>query len=162
MPPHLSVSGKRIVLIAHNIRSLWNIGSLFRSADAFSVEHIHLTGYTAAPPRKEIGKTALGAEEWIPWSKDSDPLEVMTQRKGEGFLVVSLELGKESIAIDQFQWPDKTCLVVGHEISGVPDDVLKVSDAIVHIPMQGRKESLNVSVAAGIAMSAARNTRKST
>lgn len=142
---------RKIVVIAHNIRSMWNIGSFFRSADAFDLSHVHLTGYTAAPPRIEITKTALGAEEWIPWSKDKDPLAVIEQRKKEGFTVVSLELSEKSVALADHVPPGDVCLIVGHEILGVSEELQEASDAVVHIPMLGKKHSLNVSVAAGIA-----------
>ena len=149
-----------IVLLAHNIRSLWNIGSFFRSADAFGVSHIHLTGYTAAPPRMEISKTALGAEEWIPWSKDQDPIKVIEKRRKEGFRIVALELKEGSVPLQDFlsgrsgkgQGRHPICLILGHEILGVPDELLKLADHIVSIPMAGKKNSLNVSVAAGIAL----------
>lgn len=143
---------RSIVIIAHNIRSLWNIGSFFRSADAFGIDHIYLTGYTAAPPRKEISKTALGAEAWIPWSKTNDPMIVIGKLKKDGYRIVALEKTKGSVPIQEYANSDRVCLILGHEILGVPDDLLKESDAIVHIEMQGKKESLNVSVAAGIAM----------
>lgn len=141
-----------IVLIAHNIRSLWNIGSFFRTADAFGVSHIHLTGYTAAPPRIEISKTALGAEEWIPWSQTTDPMTVIEQRRKEGYDIVALEITGKSTALSDFKSAKPVCLIVGHEVLGVPDDLLKASDFSVHIPMIGKKESLNVSVALGIAL----------
>ena len=163
-----------IIILAHNIRSLWNIGSLFRSSDAFGVSHIHLTGYTAAPPRMEIGKTALGADEWIPWSKDLDPVKVIEQRRKEGFRIVALELKEGSIPLQDFTVSCRInsaanrcqeiqanshqetrfpiCLILGHEILGVPDELIKLADDIVSIPMGGRKNSLNVSVAAGIAL----------
>ncbi len=141
-----------IVIIAHNIRSLWNIGSFFRTADAFAVKHIHLTGYTAAPPRYEITKTALGAEEWIPWSKTVDPLEVIAERRKEGYEIIALEIAKDSTSLAEFRSTKPICLIVGHEVLGVPEDILKASDRSVSIPMNGKKESLNVSVALGIAL----------
>lgn len=141
-----------LVIVAHNIRSLWNIGSFFRTADAFGVSHIHLTGYTAAPPRREIGKTALGADAWIPWSKDEDPVAVCSRRREEGFTIVSLEIAPGSVPLDQYTPLAPVCLVVGHEILGVPKDILALSDAVVHIPMRGKKHSLNVAVALGIAL----------
>ena len=143
---------KDIVVVAHNIRSLWNIGSLFRSADAFDVAHIHLTGYTAAPPRKEIGKTALGADEWIPWSKEADPLEVIEKRRNEGYRIVALELNDTSTPLSEFKSKDNVCLILGHEILGVSKELLQKADDVVHIPMLGKKGSLNVSVATGIAL----------
>lgn len=148
-----------IILLAHNIRSLWNIGSFFRCADAFGVSHIHLTGYTAAPPRMEISKTALGAEEWIPWSKDVDPVTVIERRRKEGYRIVALELKEGSIPLYEFTavhfhqtTKPSICLILGHEILGVPDELIKLADDTVSIPMAGKKNSLNVSVAAGIAL----------
>lgn len=146
------MENRSIIVVAHNIRSLWNIGAFFRTGDAFDISHIHLTGYTATPPRKEIHKTALGADEWIPWSKDADPLEVIQKRKSEGYTVIALELGEGSVSLEEFKPTDKVCLIVGHEILGVPEELLKASDAIVSIPMLGKKKSLNVSVACGIAL----------
>lgn len=143
---------RRLILIAHNIRSLWNIGALFRSADAFNVDHIHLTGYTAAPPRKEISKTALGADASIPWSKDRDPLIVIEQRKKEGCSIIALELNQKSTPLPEYRIEGDVCLIVGHEILGVPEELLGIAHSIVHIPMLGKKHSLNVSVAAGIAL----------
>ena len=143
---------RRIVVIAHNIRSLWNIGSLFRSADAFQVEHIHLCGYTPTPPRKEIAKTALGADEWIPWSKHDSAIAVLDQRRQQGFLVAALELTPDSTPLMSFDAPDKICLIIGHEILGVPNEILKLCDSVLSIPMAGKKASLNVSVASGIAL----------
>jgi tRNA G18 (ribose-2'-O)-methylase SpoU len=151
---------QRIVLVAHNIRSLWNIGSFFRTADAFGVGHIHLTGYTASPPRNEIHKTALGADEWIPWSHDPDPLAVLSTRRKEGFEVVSLEIAGGSVPLNTYEAHKPVCLVVGHEITGVPAEILSVSDRVVHIPMIGKKESLNVSVALGIALFSLLNCRE--
>lgn len=143
---------RSLVVIAHNIRSLWNVGAIFRSADAFRTEHIHLTGYTAAPPNKEIGKTALGAEDFVSWSKDADPAEVIRTRRAEGFSIVSLESGEGSISLPDFRPPEKICLILGHEILGVSEELRRMSDVTVHIPMLGQKESLNVSVATGIAL----------
>ena len=141
-----------VILIAYNIRSLWNIGSFFRTADAFGVTHIHLTGYTAEPPREEIAKTALGAEKTVSWSKTSDPLDVIRQMKSEGYEIVALEIAVGSMPLRDFHPQKPVCLIVGHEVLGVPDDLLKAADRTVCIPMSGMKESLNVSVALGIAL----------
>lgn len=141
-----------IVLLAHNIRSLWNVGALFRSSDAFGISHVFLTGYTACPPRKEISKTALGAEEWIPWSYEKGPFAVIERLRAEGRSIIALELTGKSAPL----WEDATdgpvCLVLGHEVLGVSDELLTACDRAVHIPMQGKKSSLNVSVACGIAL----------
>jgi tRNA G18 (ribose-2'-O)-methylase SpoU len=143
---------RHIRLLAHNVRSLWNVGSFFRTADAFALEKIYLTGYTGVPPRKEITKTALGAEENVAWEHERDPVTVVTRLKAEGFAIVSLELTPSAVDLASYVPPEKLCLVVGHELAGVPAEVLQLSDAVVKIPMLGKKESLNVAVAAGIAL----------
>lgn len=141
-----------IVLLAHNIRSLWNIGALFRTCDALGIAHLYLTGYSAAPPRREISKTALGAEEWVPWSCEPDPVTVLQARRKEGFSLVGLEIAGGSTSLYDYVPSGPQCLLLGHEILGVPKELLRHCDHIVHIPMLGRKESLNVAVAAGIAL----------
>lgn len=143
---------RSIVLFAHNIRSMWNVGSFFRTCDAFAVEKIFLTGYTAHPPRKEISKTAIGAEEHVAWESHQDPIPVLKSLKEEGWSLVALELTKESISLPDFKPHAKTCLIVGHELTGVPEDILSLCDDVVAIGMLGHKESLNVAVAAGIAL----------
>lgn len=145
---------RRIVLLAHNIRSIWNVGSFFRTADAFAIEHVYLTGYTPTPPRKEISKTAIGADAWIPWSHALDPLDVIRDLQQKSFVIVSLEITPKSQILSSIQLPRETpvCIVVGHEILGVPDDILSASNIIASIPMLGKKHSLNVSVACGIAL----------
>lgn len=144
-------------MIAHNIRSLWNIGSFFRSADAANVEHVYLTGYTACPPRKEIEKTALGAESWIPWTKHENVQEAVKKAKVDGYSIIALEKTMKSTSLFDYKWPERVCVIVGHEIDGVPKEALDAADDILHIPMQGKKESLNVSVAAGVALLMARS-----
>ena len=148
---------RRICFLAHNVRSLWNVGSFFRTADAMNVEKIYLTGYTGHPPRKEITKTALGAEETVEWEHAEEPLSVLQSLKRDGWELVALELTPKSKDIHAFKPSNKICLVVGHELTGVPEDVLAICDHIVQIPMLGKKESLNVAVAAGIALSVIRN-----
>ena len=141
-----------IRLMAHNIRSLWNVGSFFRTCDALGIEHLYLTGYTGHPPRKEISKTAIGAELSVPWEHARDPLLILRKLKQEGWQIVSLELHEDAVDLAKFKPKQKVCLIVGHELTGVPDDLLALSDAIVQIPMHGKKESLNVAVATGIAL----------
>jgi len=143
---------RSIRLLAHNVRSLWNVGSFFRTADAMNVERMYLTGYTGTPPRKEITKTALGAEEFIPWEKFEDPVPILLELKKEGWQLVALELTADAKEIESFQPHEKICLIVGHELIGVPENVLSIVDETVMIPMLGKKESLNVAVAAGIAL----------
>lgn len=147
---------RRIRLLAYNVRSLWNVGSFFRTCDAFQVEKIYLTGYTGHPPRKEITKTALGAEEFVPWESQRDPLPILQQLKEEGWHLLALEITNDAIDLQTVKVPDKVCLIVGHELSGVPPEILSLCDQVTKIPMLGKKESLNVAVAAGIALHALR------
>ena len=149
---------RNITLIAHNIRSLWNVGSLFRTSDCFGVEKLYLTGYTATPPRREISKTAIGAEEWIPWEQADDPKEVIEQKRKDGYRIVALELTDDAVEIAKYEPPEKVCLIIGHEVTGVSDDLLKLADDVIKIPMFGKKESLNVSVATGITLNHLANT----
>ncbi len=139
-----------IYVLAHNIRSLHNVGSIFRTSDGAGVTKIYLTGYTGVPPRKEITKTALGAEEAMPWEHHNDPKKVLKQLKKEGFTIVALEKTEQSKNIQKFKPKYPVCMIIGNEIDGVEAGLLELSDHIVHIPMLGMKESLNVSVAFGI------------
>lgn len=130
----MRVMQRRIILLAHNIRSLWNIGALFRSCDCFAVEKLILGGYTATPPRREIAKTALGADEWIPWEHCTDPKDVILSLSRDGWRIVGLEQSERSIALEEYQPSGKTCLIVGHEVLGVPQELLKLCDDVVQIP----------------------------
>lgn len=142
----------RLILLAYNIRSLWNIGSLLRSCDCFGVERLILSGYTACPPRREISKTALGAEIWIPWEHVPDPSRRLPELRLEGWRIVALEQSPTSVNLSHYTPQEKTCLIVGHEVLGVPLELLRLCDDIVHIPMLGKKKSLNVAVATGVAL----------
>lgn len=117
-----------------------------------SVEKIYLTGYTGHPPRKEIAKVALGADETVPFEVAPDPLPILKALKDDGWEIVALELLPNAEKLKDFVPKEKTCLVVGHEVDGVPDDIQSLCDRSVMIPMLGQKESLNVAVATGIAL----------
>jgi tRNA G18 (ribose-2'-O)-methylase SpoU len=143
---------RAIRLVAHNVRSLGNVGSFFRTGDAFGVENIYLTGYTGLPPRTEISKTSLGADEWIPWEHADDPATVIDALKRDGWTIAALELTADAIDIDAYEPPEKICLVLGHEVDGVSNELLSRCDVALQIPMLGKKESLNVAVATGIAL----------
>ena len=147
----------KIRVIAHNIRSLWNVGSLFRTCDGFGVEKLYLTGYTGRPPRKEITKVALGADEFVPWEHVDEPMQIVEDLKKEGWSIVSLEQAGLSIPIGEFTPKFPLCLILGNEIAGIREDLLAESDAVIEIPMIGKKESYNVAVAAGIALYALRS-----
>lgn len=145
-----------IILIAHNIRSLFNIGSLFRSADCFGISKIYLTGYTAQPPRKEISKTALGAELTIPWEYSRQLPRVIRKLQSEQTTVVALETSTMASPLHEFKSLSSVAILVGNEVTGLSKSHLALCNEIVQIPMLGTKESLNVSIAASIAMYALR------
>jgi tRNA G18 (ribose-2'-O)-methylase SpoU len=113
---------------------------------------LYLTGYTGHPPRREITKTAIGAEEWIPWESHPSPVPILEELKRDGWQIVSLELSDRSVNLLELNVAEKTCLVVGHELEGVPEGVLALSDVVTFVPMLGKKESLNVAVVAGVAL----------
>ena len=142
-----------IYLILHNIRSVFNVGSMFRTADAFGVKKIYLTGYTPDP----AAKTALGAEKFIEYERFNNVQKLIRELKLKDFFVISLEQSKNSVSLNRFASRNKLALILGNEVRGVPKSILKSSDAVVEIPMHGKKESLNVSVAAGIALYALSN-----
>ncbi len=139
-------------VVCHNIRSMYNVGAIFRTADATGITKIYLGGYTPCPPKKEISKVALGAELTVPWEHRAQSWRLIDQLKAQGVEVVALENRIEG-SIDYRQYKPKfpLALVLGNEISGVSAGLLKRANAIIHIPMYGRKESLNVAVAFGIA-----------
>jgi len=145
--------GSYFILWLHNIRSLHNVGAAFRNADAFGVSKILLSGYTPTPPRPEITKTAIGAEEHIPWSKVENPAERAEDLKQNGYHITGLEQTDQSTLINQFDLPsEKMVLVLGNEVTGIDDDFLTLLDSSVEIPQYGLKHSLNVSVACGVAL----------
>ncbi len=146
-------SSRKLRLLAYNVRSLWNVGSFFRTCDAFGVERLHLTGYTGHPPRKEIAKTAIGADQFVEWEHASDPIPVIDTLRNDGWSMIALELTESATDIaDYVPENSKVCLVVGNELEGVPTAIMEKSDVVLKIPMLGKKESLNVAVAAGIAL----------
>lgn len=143
-----------VVIVLENIRSMHNVGSAFRTADAFLIEGIYICGYTAQPPRKEIDKTALGATNTVSWkyfSKTNDALEEL--RKND-YTVFAIEQAEQSISLEQFSGRNvnKAALVFGNEVSGVEESTIAGCDGCVEIPQFGMKHSLNISVAVGIVL----------
>ncbi|MCX7806200.1 MAG: RNA methyltransferase [Planctomycetota bacterium] len=134
-----------------DIRSMWNVGSMFRTADGAGVGRLYLCGITACPPRKEITKTSLGAEETVPFEYHVSALEAVLPMKSRGISIVSLEATERSVPLMEFRPRPPLCLVVGNEVTGVSREVLDVSDAVICLPMRGAKSSLNAAVAFGIA-----------
>ena len=144
---------KNFILWMHNIRSLHNVGSAFRSCDAFGVKELWLSGYTPVPPRPEITKTAIGAEEHVKWKNIQKPEEAAKYLKENGYTIVGLEQTEKSTLLNKFSpESDNICLVVGNEVTGIDDELLPHIDTAVEIPQFGMKHSLNVSVASGIAL----------
>ena len=141
-----------LVVVLDNIRSLNNVGSVFRSSDAFKLEKIYLCGVTATPPNAEIHKTALGAEDSMDWEYCEDTKQVVEKLKNEGYKVFAVEQVQNSIMLDKVEL-DKTsryALILGNEVKGVQQEVVNMCDFAVEIPQFGTKHSLNVSVAGGI------------
>ncbi len=136
-----------------NVRSLYNVGSIFRTSDAVLLSKLYLTGFTPYPPRPEISKTALGAVESVPWSYHKKPLDAIEEIKSSGIKFVVLEQTNESVPI--WKLPSDifpVCIAVGNEIGGITKDIVEAADIVVEIPMNGVKHSLNVAVAYGIAV----------
>lgn len=143
-----------IVLVLDNIRSLNNVGSAFRTGDAFRIEKIYLCGITGTPPHRDIQKTALGATDAVAWEYCLNTMEAVKKLKEKSYQLVSLEQADESIFLQDFQpkVDKKYALIFGNEVFGVEDEVLKSSDQVVEIPQLGTKHSLNISVSLGIAV----------
>ena len=141
-----------VCIVLDNIRSLHNVGSAFRTADAFKVEKIFLTGITGTPPHREIHKTALGATESVPWEYDPDASAAVKRLKDEGYTIVVVEQTTESISLQKFDVSPmgRYCLVFGNEVNGVSDAAISIADVALEIPQEGTKHSLNISVCLGI------------
>src|SRR3989338_4141375 len=138
-------------VVCDNIRSLENIGSIFRTADALRIDKIFLTGICGRPPQAKISKAALGAENWIPWEYHSQAWRLIDDLKKQGVFITALEQTKKSLVYHKFKPKFPLALVMGNEIKGVSLSVLKRADKHIHLPMFGKKESLNVAVAFGVA-----------
>jgi tRNA G18 (ribose-2'-O)-methylase SpoU len=154
---------KELFLILHNVRSAYNVGSIFRTADSVGVRKIYLTGYTPSPfvyknkalhqtkAEKMLAKTALGAQAFVPWEKRGDVFDLLSELHDQGIKVVALEQDEKSVDYRDFEAGNLMALIVGNEPLGIEKEVLEKCESVVEIPMRGRKKSLNVSVAVGIA-----------
>jgi tRNA G18 (ribose-2'-O)-methylase SpoU len=148
-----SIKRHPIYALADNIRSIYNVGSIFRTSDAALIEKLYLTGYTPYPPRPEIEKVALGATEAVPWEYIKDPIEAVKKIKSEGIKIVPLEITENSRSYTDITAIDfPLCLILGNELTGVSNDIIALSDFSIEIPQYGFKHSINVSVAYGIAV----------
>lgn len=148
------------VLLLHNIRSVENVGAMFRTADAIGINKIYLTGYTPTPldrfgrKRGDLAKSALGAEEFVSWEQKKNILPLLLKLKKDNFLIIGIEQAKNSIDYKTLRLRSGrgNVFIMGSEIGGIPKNILKKCDVIAEIPMRGKKESLNVSVALGVAL----------
>ncbi|MEI7594381.1 MAG: RNA methyltransferase [Bacteroidota bacterium] len=143
-----------LVVVLENVRSLNNIGSVYRSADAFVIEEVILCGITACPPNKEIHKTALGATESVDWRYFNEIDEAIADLKNKGYLILSVEQAENSCLLNEFEIEKskKYAIILGNEVDGVEQETIDKSDCCIEIPQLGTKHSLNVSVCAGIVM----------
>ncbi|MFZ2300092.1 MAG: TrmH family RNA methyltransferase [Candidatus Moraniibacteriota bacterium] len=163
-------NAKLLVLVIHNVRSALNVGALFRTADGAGVERIILSGYTPAPPKKDspyltsaekaFKKTALGAEEHMSWKKSASLGKTLSALKKEGCEIVALEQCELGRDYRKYDPKSSVALIVGNEVRGIDAKILKRCDVVIEIPMRGKKNSLNVSVAAGIALYGIASTMK--
>jgi len=148
------------ILILHNIRSVENVGAIFRTADAVGIVKIYLTGYTPTPldrfgrKRGDLAKSALGAEEFVPWEQKKSIFPLLIKLKEESFKIIAIEQDKKSIDYKtlRLRSGQAHAFIVGAEVTGIPKNILEKCDIIAEIPMRGKKESLNVSVATGVAL----------
>ena len=149
---------KRIELVLLDIRSTYNVGAMFRTADAIGISKIYLVGITPAPidkfgrARNDIAKSALGSEKTVSWESVSNITPLIIKLKKQGFQVIAVEQSKNSVDYKKITTKEKVVVILGNEVGGVPEKVLKKCDIVAEIPMRGKKESLNVSVSCGIAL----------
>lgn len=143
-----------VICVLENIRSAYNVGSVFRTADAFLIEAIFIVGYTAQPPHKEIKKTALGAEETVEWKYFKTTAEAIEDLRNQQFEVYAVEQAEKSIALNQIATiqQEKIALVFGNEVTGVEQSTIELSDGCIEIPQLGMKHSLNIATAAGVVL----------
>jgi len=143
-----------VVVVLDNVRSMHNVGSIFRTCDGFAVEKLCLCGITGRPPHREIEKTALGATQSIDWSYYADPLQTVEELRNAGYTIIAIEQAENSIMLNEFEAEagKKYGIIFGNEVNGVSDEVMKNIDACIEIPQFGTKHSFNIVVSAGIVL----------
>ena len=139
-----------IYALLDNIRSLHNVGAIFRTSDAVLLKKLYLCGITGHPPRNEISKTALGAEEVVAWEYHEDASDLLKDLKKKGIAIVAVEIANDSVNYDEAKYDFPVCFVFGHEVYGISDEVMELVDMTVEIPMLGRANSLNIATSYGI------------
>ena len=150
--PYDPIGRMPVCAVLENVRSLYNVGSFFRTGDAAGLERLYLTGYTGYPPHRGIRKVALGAEESLPWSRTEDPVELLQRLRAEGKRIAVIETTPQ--AVDLYDWTPEfpVAVVFGNEVEGVTQEVSEMADVHVRLPMLGAKQSLNVAVAGGVVL----------
>jgi 23S rRNA (guanosine2251-2'-O)-methyltransferase len=143
-----------LIVVLDNIRSLNNIGSVFRTSDAFLIEKVYLCGITATPPHKDIHKTALGATESVDWEYVNDTLALIHRLKADGVVTIAIEQAEHALMLNEFQLErhQKYAVVFGNEVKGVSQNIVNACDVVIEIPQHGTKHSLNISVSVGITL----------
>jgi 23S rRNA (guanosine2251-2'-O)-methyltransferase len=142
-----------IIVILDDIRSMHNVGSVFRTCDAFAIGELYLCGYTPAPPHRDIHKTALGATDTVAWQNFVSTTEAINHARAAGYKVLAVEQAHDSIMLSDLHWQnEKTALVFGNEVTGVNDEALQAADGCIEIPQWGAKHSLNISVSVGVVL----------
>ena len=142
-----------VIVLIDNVRSLHNVGSVFRTCDAMAVEKLYLCGITAKPPHREIQKTAIGATESVNWEYTEDAISIIHRYKKEGYNTISVEQTSNSIALGNYNWKnEKVLLIFGNEVDGVQQKIIDLSDFSLEIPQWGTKHSFNITVSAGIVL----------
>jgi len=149
-----NIEKTKVVVLLDNIRSLHNVGSVFRSCDAFAIETLYLCGFTGVPPNKEINKTALGATESVDWKHESHILNLITHLKQIGYTICAVEQTQQALQLHQFviEKGKKYALIFGNEVEGVQQSVITECDAVIEIAQGGTKHSLNIAVSAGVVL----------
>ena len=150
--PYAQLPPLPVVVLLDNVRSMYNVGSFFRTADGVGLEKLLLSGITARPPQRGITKTALGAEEVVPWEAVADPAALLAKLRCNGYEIAAVETSLH--AVDLFDWQPAfpVCLIFGHEVDGIRHELLEACDTHVRLPMLGRKHSLNVATAGGVVL----------
>ena len=143
-----------LVVILENIRSGYNVGSVFRTADAFLLQGIYICGYTAFPPHKEIKKTALGADETVHWKQFKKISDAVTELRNEGYKIFAVEQAENSLLLQDVIFPEneKWAVIFGNEVTGVEQSTIQLTDGCIEIPQLGMKHSLNIATAAGVVL----------
>ncbi|MEA3366020.1 MAG: RNA methyltransferase [Candidatus Hydrogenedentes bacterium] len=161
LEPHYRMRGKEslerwprhpVHIVLENIRSAFNVGSIFRTSDAGGVEHLHLCGYTCHPPNLKLAKTALGAFDYVPWSHYEDPSDAVRHLRDASIPIIAIETTEDAKCVGAYAWPKPVAVVFGNEVRGITPELLEQCDEIVRIPMLGFKNTINVATAFGIVL----------